>query len=233
MARYGRLEFPKNFVIYGLSYRGSPKTTFMNTIGRELKCCSALVGVVLAVAGCTNEIDTAQGIPLPAGAAKAQASESLSPGDVISVAYPRAAEMNLSQKIRPDGRVSLPIIGDVTAAGRTLPAFQKELHRRYSAELQDPKVVVSVIETAAAVYVWGAVAEPGKIPLDRPMNALEAIMEAGGFTPAANLKSVSVVRTENGTHKRYNLNMTKALTGEAPAFYVRPYDKIYVATRAW
>ena len=79
----------------------------------------------------------------------------------------------------------------------------------------------------------GAVLTPGKIPLDRPMTALDAIMESGGFAPTADPKKVSVVRTVKGSHQRYNLNMEDALTGRAPAFYLQPFDVIYVGQRMW
>ena len=187
----------------------------------------------LLLLGCGNEVDLAQGNAPTKETRRPPTSGALAPGDVISVVYPGAPELNLQQKIRADGRVSLPKVGDLRAGGKTPTSFQSELHRRYRAVLQDPKVVVSVVSAAAAVYVWGEVTKPGKVPLDRPMNALEAIMEAGGFTGAADLRKVSVVRTVNGTHKRYNLNMNAALTRESAAFYVRPYDVIRVGQRVW
>lgn len=195
---------------------------------------SALVGwlVVFAV-GCSNPIDGAAGIPIPDEARKSQIDSSLAPGDTISVSYPGAPELNLSQKIRADGRVSLPMIGDVSAAGRSLSSFQSSLHSRYEDLLQDSKVVVNVVQAAAAVYVSGEVRQPGKIALDRPMTALDAIMESGGFVPTADPKKVSVVRTVKGAHQRYNLNMVDALAGRAPAFYLKPFDVIYVGQRMW
>jgi polysaccharide export outer membrane protein len=95
-------------------------------------------------------------------------------------------------------------------------------------------VVVSLESAAAGVYVSGEVLRPGKIPLDRPMTALEAVMEAGGFTKFANPKQVIVVRNEKGRNQRYVLNMNDALSGaESTPFYVRPFDVLYVRQSAW
>jgi polysaccharide export outer membrane protein len=104
----------------------------------------------------------------------------------------------------------------------------------YQPHLQDPTVVVSLQSASAGVYVSGEVLRPGKIPLDRPMTALEAVMEAGGFTKFANPKQVIVVRNEGGKNQRYVLNMNDALNGmESRPFYVRPFDVLYVRQSAW
>lgn len=187
----------------------------------------------LLIQGCSNPIDDAVGAPIPAEAHKRQASGNLAPGDVITISYPGAPEMNLSQKIRPDGRLSLPMIGDVRAAGKSPTSFQSELQRRYQDNLQDPKVVVAILTAAAAVYVSGEVRAPAKISLDRPMTALEAIMEAGGFTPVADPRKVSVVRTVSSAHQRFNINMNDVMSGKAKAFYLQPYDVVYVGQRMW
>ena len=80
----------------------------------------------------------------------------------------------------------------------------------------------------------GEVLRAGKIPLDRPMTALEAVMEAGGFSKFANPKQVIVVRNQGGKVRRYVLNMNDALYGkESVPFYVRAYDVIYVKQSNW
>ena len=93
--------------------------------------------------------------------------------------------------------------------------------------------MVTVVSAAASVYVSGEVRQPGKVPLDRPLSALEAVMECGGFLPTANPRKVSVVRTVKGTHRRYNLDLVAAMSGTAQAFYLQPYDVIHVGQRMW
>jgi len=172
--------------------------------------------------------------PVPAEAYVSKPSGKLAPGDAISVTFSGAPELNTTQKIQPNGKVSLPTIGDVSAAGRTITSFQTELMSLYQPHLQDPAVVVSLTGAAAGVYVSGEVVRPGKIPLDRPMTALEAVMEAGGFTNLANPKQVIVVRNQGGKNHRYVLNMNDALIGaESRPFYVRPFDVLYVKQSVW
>ena len=97
-----------------------------------------------------------------------------------------------------------------------------------------PSWEVAVETAASGVYVSGEVMKPGKVPLDRPMTAFEAIMEAGGFSKFANPKQVVVVRNQGGKHQRYALNLSDTLSGASDsAFYFRPYDTIYVSQSRW
>lgn len=171
---------------------------------------------------------------VPADASVSRPSGNLAPGDEISVSFSGAPELNTKQKIQPNGKVSLPTVGDVTAGGRTINSLQATLTSLYQPHLQDPTVVVSLESAAAGIYVSGEVLRPGKIPFDRPMTALEAVMEAGGFSRFANPKQVIVIRKEGGKQQRYVLNMNDALTGmDSSPFYVRPFDVIYVRQSAW
>lgn len=171
---------------------------------------------------------------IPAEAFIATPSGSLNAGDVIRVSYPGAPELNLTQKVQPNGRVSLPMIGDVKASGRNMGSFQSSLEAMYAKHLTDPKVLVSLETPSSAVYVSGEVREPGKISLDRPMTAIEAIMEAGGFSKYANTKRVYVIRKQDGKHQRYVLNVSETLSGaNSAAFQLRPYDVVYVKESNW
>lgn len=193
-------------------------------------CVSALLAA-FATVGC-SDMNPAPSIPSEAYNSKP--SGNLAPGDEIMVTFSGAPEMNTMQKIQPNGKVSLPTIGDVNAGGRTINSLQASLTSLYQPHLQDPTVVVSLARAAAGVYLSGEVLRPGKIPLDRPMTALEAVMEAGGFTKFANPKQVIAIRNEGGKQRRYVLNMNDALTGmESSPFYVRPFDVIYVKQSNW
>lgn len=195
-----------------------------------LLCMSAWIAA-FALPGCT---DMNPAPPVPAEAYTAKPTGNLAPGDEISVSFSGAPELNTKQKIQPNGKVSLPTIGDVSAAGRSINSLQASLTSMYQPHLQDPTVVVSLESAAAGVYVSGEVLRPSKVPLDRPMTALEAVMEAGGFTKFANPKQVIVIRKQNGRQQRYVLNMNDTLSGmESSPFYVRPFDVIYVKQSAW
>lgn len=182
-------------------------------------------------AGCGS---TSPPTPVSPEAYRSKPNSALTAGDEIRVTFSGAPELNVKQKIQANGKVSLPTIGDVTAAGRSITSFQSELTSLYAPHLQDPTVIVSLEVAAAGVYLSGEVLKPGKIPLDRPMTALEAVMEGGGFARTANPKQVIVVRNQGGKTQRYVLDLKQALYGvDNNPFYVRAYDVIYVSQSNW
>ena len=190
-----------------------------------------LLGGALLSTSCSTSSSSPS---VPSEASRSRPNASLAAGDEIQVAFSSAPEMNVKQKIQANGMVSLPMVGDVSAVGKSLTSFQQQLTALYQPHLQDSNVIVSVENAAAGVYVSGEVLRPGKISLDRPMTALEAVMEAGGFTKAANPKQVYVVRSNSGKNQRYVLNINDALTGsDSNAFYLRTYDVVYVKQSNW
>ena len=160
----------------------------------------------------------------------AQTTVFLAAGDVLKITFPGTPEYNQSQKIRSDGKISLPLVGEVDAAGKKIGAFQDELSHLYEPQLQNSEVVVALDTRSAPVYVSGAVNHPGKIVIEGPITALEAIMEAGGFTEGlGNPKRVRLIRIENGRHTTHILDLSPPLKGQTiTAFYLKPKDVIYV-----
>ena len=112
----------------------------------------------------------------------------LSPGDSVKLTFPGAPELSQSQKIRADGKLSLPQIGEVNAAGKSLPQFQSELVRLYRSQLRNTDILVTLESGVMQVYVSGAVHKPGKLSFDRPTTILQVIAEAGGATEFGSLK---------------------------------------------
>ena len=159
----------------------------------------------------------------------AQTPNYLSPGDVVKISFPAAPELNQTQKVGTDGALSLPLIGEVHAAGKSPGQLQNELANLYKPQLQDNEVLVTLESRAVPVVVSGAVSKPGKIVFERPATILEAIMEAGGFTPEADLKKVSLIRIVKGEHETEVFDMRPILRGRpTPAIYVSGGDVIYV-----
>jgi protein involved in polysaccharide export with SLBB domain len=153
----------------------------------------------------------------------------LTAGDVVRISFTGAPELNQTQRIGTDGKLSLPLIGDVYAAGKSLHEVQIELARLYKPQLQNSEVIVTLESRAVPVVVSGAVQHPGKITFERPATLLEAIMEAGGFTPDANLKKVSLIRIVNGEHETQIFDMRPIIRGvPTRAIYVSGGDVIYV-----
>jgi polysaccharide export outer membrane protein len=193
--------------------------------------CAALFMALGASVGC-NDIYPV--LPVPDEAYVFKPSDTLMAGDEIRVVFSSAPDLSTQQKIQSNGKVSLPMVGEVTAAGRSITSLQKSLTTLYQPRLQDSTVTVTLAGAAAGVYVSGAVLRPGKLPLDRPMTVLEAVMEAGGFAPMANPKQVVVVRTQGGKSRNFVLNLLQSLQGvDSTPFYVRPYDVVFVREKSW
>jgi polysaccharide export outer membrane protein len=160
----------------------------------------------------------------------------LQEGDSLKISFPGAPNLNTDVRIRLDGIISLPVVGDVKAAGRTPAELEQELLKLYGPQLQTKEVSVTVVSSALYVYVTGAVLRPGKITSDHPMTALDAIMEAGGFDyTKANLKKVTVIRHEHGKTEHHILDLKRVLRGhQDQPFELNRADIIYVPERfAW
>jgi polysaccharide export outer membrane protein len=151
-------------------------------------------------------------------------------GDILKITFPGSPNLNNIQQIRTDGKITLPLIGEVQAAGVTPVDLRQKLMDLYAPQLSSKEVTVEVQSSSFPVYVTGAVLRPGKITSDHPITALEAIMEAGGFDyTKANLKAVMIIRQEGNQTKKYNLNLKLEMEGNSSEpFYLKPSDIIYV-----
>ena len=195
------------------------------TAGRNLALTGLIGFSVLLFVGCQTKPKKAT-LPL------AQTPTQLTVGDVVKITFPAAPELNQSQKIGTDGTLSLPLVGQVHAAGKTPGALQSELSGLYKSQLQDSETVVTVESRAIPVVVSGAVQKPGKVVFERPATVLEAIMEAGGFTPEADLKKVTVIRIVKGEHEAQAFDLRPVLKGQpTKAVYISGGDVIYVPER--
>ena len=192
------------------------------------------VGVLVALlvflgAGCQSSIDA----PLPEQPT-AKTAVNLSPGDVVKLSFTGASDLNQSQKIRSDGKLSLPLIGEVTAAGKTVLDFQNELIRLYKPQLRNSDIVVTIESGIVQVVVSGAVARPAKLTFDRPTTVFQAIMEAGGVNDYGTLRKVHLIRIVNGEQLTQVVDLRDALRGKTTSvLYVRDGDVIYVPQSAF
>ncbi len=150
--------------------------------------------------------------------------------DVLKISFPANPNLNTTQPIRRDGMISMPLVGEVKAAGKTPKQLEAALVELYSTQLLSKEVTVEVVSSTFPVYVTGSVLKSGKIVADHPMTAFEAIMEAGGFDYAkANLKAVVVIRQEGDHVLKFKLDLKKVMDGKAGApFYLKPGDTIFV-----
>ena len=161
-------------------------------------------------------------------------SPSLREGNNVVISFPGSPNLNTTVSIRSDGKIDLPLVGEVVAAGKTPSELEKEILKLYESQLVSKQVSVTVQSAAYAIYVTGSVVKPGKIMAERPLSVLDAIAEAGGFDNVkANMRSVVVIRHEEGGElKRFKLDLKKVLEkGSTESFYLRPSDIVYVPER--
>jgi polysaccharide biosynthesis/export protein len=195
----------------------------------RLRWLGVLSVLVLGVTGCTTPPQYGE---LNESTKKATNSEPiiLREGDVVRITFPGAPNLNATQQIRRDGKITLSLVGEVVAAGLTPGELEKQLVNLFSDQLQNKEVNVSVESSSFPVFVTGAVLRPGRVNSDRPITALEAIMETGGFDyTRANLKAVRIIRNNKGRVDNIKLNLKRVLDGEdITPFYLKPSDIIYV-----
>ena len=195
------------------------------------KLLAAISGLAAIFAFSCTGCQSYHGETLPA-AASGEKPGILNAGDSIKVTFTTAPELNQSEKIEADGRVSLPLVGDVYAAGKTTGQLQAELTQLYKTQLQNSDVIVTLEAISIPVVVSGEVQKPGKIIFERPATVLEAIMEAGGFTPYGDPKRISVIRQVNGVQHTQIVDLSPILHGvPTRVMYVNRGDVIYVRPR--
>ncbi|HSS99064.1 MAG TPA: polysaccharide biosynthesis/export family protein [Terriglobales bacterium] len=156
----------------------------------------------------------------------------LSPGDTLKIAFPGASDLNQTQKVRADGKLNLPLIGEVTAGGKILMDFQNQLVQLYKPQLRNNQVLVTLESGVATVIVSGFVHKSGKFTFDRPTTVFQAIMEAGGPTDYGNIGNVRLTRTVNEQQRTEILNLKSAMSGRpTKAYYVKDGDVVFVSQR--
>lgn len=157
-------------------------------------------------------------------------------GDVLDVVFLFHSNLNtLDLTVRPDGRISLPYLGDVDAAGRTPAELDSLLTNRFGEVLRDPELSVIVKKPAARrVYVLGEVRAPGAFELRTPTTVVQAIAHAGGMSKGASPAHVVVLRRVSRTRViGVEVNVDAILDGRAMEddLLLRKYDIVYVPKR--
>jgi polysaccharide export outer membrane protein len=154
--------------------------------------------------------------PAPARAADSAPREYvIGREDVLAIDVWREPEISRVEPVRPDGRITLPLIGEVRASGKTPSALGHEIGRKLSDYIHDPAVTVIVKEANSHRFnIIGDVLRPGSYSLDGPMTVLDAIAVAGGFREFAKLTRIYVVRRKaDGASERIRFNYKAAVRG--------------------
>jgi polysaccharide export outer membrane protein len=135
--------------------------------------------------------------------------------DVLAITVWKEPAFSETVPVRPDGMVSMPLLGDMQAAGLTPMKLTATLTQKLKQYIQDPRVSVVVnAVNSQRIFLLGEVVHAGPVPLIPGMTALQAISSAGGLTQFANGKKVYILRTEDGKQKKIALNYKDALKGD-------------------
>jgi polysaccharide export outer membrane protein len=139
--------------------------------------------------------------PAEAGAAAAAAPDAsayrVNPGDLLAISVWKEEGLDRQVLVLPDGKLQFPLVGEITASGKSIDQIQNEVTERIKKYIPDAVVTVSVINAVGnKAYVVGDVARPGEIQLVRPMTVLQAIGMAGGLTPYASETRIRIIRQQ-------------------------------------
>jgi polysaccharide export outer membrane protein len=141
----------------------------------------------------------------------------IGPQDVLKIDVWREEQLTRTVPVRPDGKVTLPLLNDVQAAGLTPMQLAGVLSEGLKKYVNNPLVTVTITEiNSRRIYVTGEVARAGAFPLLPDMTVLQALTSAGGFTQFAKIKNIYVLRTEGGKQVKHPFNYKDVINGKKP-----------------
>jgi polysaccharide export outer membrane protein len=140
----------------------------------------------------------------------------IGPSDVISVVVWHEPDFSTSAPVRPDGKISLPLIGEIQAAGLRPAELDDNLTTALKKFVSDPRVTVTVNSiNSRQIYLMGEVLKAGAVPMTAGMTVLQALATGGGFSQYADLKKIYVLRTQNGTQVKLPFNYKEVIKGRS------------------
>ena len=138
----------------------------------------------------------------------------IGPEDVVNIAVWKEPDFTTTIPVRPDGKISVPLIGDVQASGKTPEVLAAELTTLLKKYVEQPRVTVMVTAVnSRRVFLLGEIIRPGPIVMTPGMTVLQAIAAGGGPSPYANTKKIYVLRNERGSQSKYPFNYKEAIKG--------------------
>jgi polysaccharide export outer membrane protein len=164
-------------------------------------------------------------------AAENDAEYKIGPQDVLRVDVWKEADISRAVPVRPDGKISLPLLNDVQAAGLTAMQLAGMISDGLKKFINNPQVTVSVSEiNSRRIYVTGEVTRPGSMPLLPNMMVMQALSSSGGFTQFAKIKNIYVLRVTDGKQEKLPFNYKEVLNGQKPEQnqMLKPGDVIVV-----
>ena len=195
-----------------------------------------LLTIALGAVGLRAQDNTVPKAPSPSTQAANEPASVAGPDymigadDVLHVSVWKEPDLTNTLPVRPDGKISLPLLNDVQAAGMTPMQLASSLTEKLKKFLADPRVTVVVTQmNSQRIYVMGEVLHPGSMTLLPNMSMLQALASAG-FTQFANTKGIYLLRNESGKQQKMPFNYKQVIKGEAmdQNFMLKPGDTIVV-----
>jgi len=200
----------------------------VNKIMVQKMCCGMTLTLFLLVFPASarshggGQTPAQEGTPVAGDAAVAKAASGdakyvIGPQDVLDINVWKEAELSRVVPVRPDGRISLPLLNDVQAAGLTPGQLAAQITEGLKKFITSPQVTVIVTQiNSQRVYILGEAMRPGAYVLLPGMTVLQALSSAGGFTMFANTKKIYVVRQTGGKQEKFPFNYKEAVGGKHP-----------------
>ena len=206
---------------------------------RSRSCSVLALGVAMAVTASAAAQQPTPAVPAAPGAADARATTVtpvlppgyvIGAGDVLSIVFWRDKDMSADVVVRPDGKISLPLLNEVQAAGYPPEQLRVALVTAAAKYIEDPNATVVVKEIHSRnVFITGNVAKPGTYPLSRDMTVLQLIASAGGLQEYADAKNITVIGMENGTqYHKFNYKEVVKRKRTEQNILLKPGDTVVV-----
>ncbi len=166
-----------------------------------MKIINILTGITLAI---TSVISSAQEAYL------------LNPGDLLRISVWNEEALQQEVMVLPDGSISFPLVGIISVANRTPAQVQEELKEKLSRLIPDPEINLSVLAVEGNnIFIIGKVNTPGRLPLTRPTDVVQALSLAGGFTTYADTKKIKILRRNGEGQAVIKFDYSKIANGQA------------------
>ena len=150
-------------------------------------------------------------------------------GDKLRIEVYKDLQLSQSVQVRPDGKITMPLIGDIEATGRTPIELRDAITKSLKDYVTNPTVTVIVVEaTVATAYVMGEVNHPGAVTLQAPLTIMQALAVAGGLKDFADAKNIRVLRKASSGVETISFNYKDALKSSQAPIYLRAGDTVVV-----
>ena len=188
----------------------------MKVISKSIICVIVAGAFLTAVCGCTPGISSS--VAAQAGVAQTAPPDQdkylLGAEDTIEISVWKEPDLTKQLIVRPDGKITYPLIGEVQAAGLTVKQLQREISKRLEKYVTDANVTVILLKALHyKIYVTGKVNKPGDFVVGRPTTVMQAIAMAGGLTPFASPGSIAVLRQAGGKEEIFPFNYKEVSRG--------------------